>query len=203
MDVRQLLPSRDLALVAFAGPVAELPPLAATAEQLRAMVADARMPRKVARTADPLVVLEYAATIGPATAAAVHTQLARLETGVVASAVLTPGVADALRTLAASGTKTVVVSSLAPDAIRSFVWLAGLDVWRVIGRGGPDRSVLPPAPHLLTDAMCGRAVEDCAFVAGTAADVAAGRAAGVGTYRYRRPAEQVDIPWFEALSPVT
>jgi beta-phosphoglucomutase-like phosphatase (HAD superfamily) len=200
MDVQHSLTECDAVLVAFDGPVAELPPMDAAAERLRAMVADARLPRKVARTADPLAVLDYAATIGPATAAAVHTQLGRLEHELVSDAALRPGAAAAIKTMASAGAKITVVSSLTHAAIRTFLVLHGMieDVAHIAGRARPDRSVLPPAPDLLTGAIRGRAVEDCAFVASTAADLAAGRAAGIRTYRHH-PVEP-STPWFEALS---
>jgi phosphoglycolate phosphatase-like HAD superfamily hydrolase len=88
--------------------------------------------------------------------------------------------------------------------VRSFTVLNGLGecVWRVAGRGGPDCSVLPPAPDLLTELMRGRAADSTVFVGATATDLTAGRAAGLTTYRYRRPADQEPAPrpWFEALS---
>jgi beta-phosphoglucomutase-like phosphatase (HAD superfamily) len=200
MDVQHSLTECDAVLVAFDGPVAELPPMDTAAERLRAMVGDARLPRKVARTADPFAVLDYAAIIGPATATAVHTQLGRLELEVVSDAALRPGVAEAMTIMAAAGAKIAVVSSLTHAAVRTFLVLQGLIeyVAHIAGRARPDRSVLPPAPDLLTGAIRGRAVEDCAFVASTTADLAAGKAAGIRTYRHR-PAEP-STSWFEALS---
>ncbi|MFL6121925.1 HAD family hydrolase [Actinophytocola sp.] len=206
MDVQQLLASRDLVLLAFDGPVAELPPPAPLADRLRTMVENARMPRNVARTRDPLAVLAYASTIGPATAVAVHAQLSRLEGEVLATAPTAPGVLEAVLAMTAAGTKVAVVGNLVPTAVRSFLVVHGLaeHVWRIAGRGGPDRNVLPPAPDLLTEVIRGRAAESCVFVGGTDADLAAGRAAGLSTYRYRRPTEPESEPphWFAALAPV-
>lgn len=223
MDVQQLLLARDLVLIAFDGPVAELP-ATDSADSLRTMVADTRMPRKVARTRDPLVVLDYAATVGPATAVAVHRQLRRIERGAVVTARPAPGVVEAMKAMVATGTKIALVSAMVIDAVRSFVVMHGLDeyVWRVAGRGGADCSVLPPAPDLLLEVTRGRAAEDCGFVGATGVDLAAGRAARISTYRYRRPAEHAgepdvepdveppgpsrlrpmappSLPWFEAL----
>jgi beta-phosphoglucomutase-like phosphatase (HAD superfamily) len=145
-------------------------------------------------------VLDYAATIGPATAAAVHTQLGRLEHQIVSDAALRPGAAAAVRTMAAAGAKIAVVSSLTHAAIRAFLVLHEMVgyVAHIAARARPDRSALPPAPDLLTGAILGRAVEDCAFVASTAADLAAGKAAGIRTYRYR-PVEP-PVSWFDELS---
>jgi hypothetical protein len=58
------------------------------------------LPRTVARTDDPFVVLDHAATIGPATERAVHAQLCRIEFDVVAAA----------------GTQITVVASLTATA---------------------------------------------------------------------------------------
>jgi beta-phosphoglucomutase-like phosphatase (HAD superfamily) len=221
MDVQRSLTACDQVLVAFDGPIAELPPTDSVAERLRAVIADARLPRKVARTADPLVVLDYAATIGPATAAALHRRLGWLEHEAVTEARLTPGAGEAMKALAAAGTRIAVVSGLTHGAVRAFLVLHGIDehVTRIAARARPDRSALPPAPDVLTELVRGRDVADCAFVASTDDDLAAGRAAGVRTYRYRRPAEPPvepvaervgavaprflvppRVPWFEALA---
>jgi len=52
MHAEELLAECDHALLAFDGPVAWLPSVA-VAERLRVLVAGARLPRRVARTADP------------------------------------------------------------------------------------------------------------------------------------------------------
>ncbi len=211
MRVEELLTERDHVLVALDGPVAELPALGPTADRLRVMVADGPLPRKVARTDDPFVVLDYAATIGPATERAVHAQLCRIEFDVVAAARLTPGVRDAFAAMAAAGTQLTVVASLAAAAVRMFLATHGLEEYarHLVGRTRPDRSVLPPAPNFITAALHERAVpiESCLFVGSTDIDLKAARAAGVDTIRHRRPttsatepAAQPPNPWFDALS---
>jgi phosphoglycolate phosphatase-like HAD superfamily hydrolase len=201
MRAEELLLRCAHALVAFNGPIAELPVTDPRADRLRVMV-DGRLPRKVARTDDPLVVVAYAATIGPATERAVYAQLGRVEYEVVAAAPPAPGVRDALAALAAAGTQVTVVSSLAPTVVRSFLVVHGLAdyVRHVSARTGPDRSVLPPAPNLVTRAVHERAMESCVFVGSTGPDLAAARAAGVDTIRYGPAAEPVADPWFGALS---
>jgi phosphoglycolate phosphatase-like HAD superfamily hydrolase len=176
------------------------------------MVADGRLPRKVARTDDPFVILAYAATIGPATERAVYAQLCRIEYEVVAAAQVAPGAYEAFARMAAAGTQVTVVSSLATAAVRSFLVIHGLmeHVRHLAGRTGPDPAVLPPAPNLITTAIRERAtpVESCLFVGSTDADLAAARAAGVDTIRHRRPTTSPAIeppppppnPWFEALT---
>lgn len=191
MRVEELLAGRDHVLVAFDGPVAELPPTESRADRLRVMVADGRLPRKVARTDDPFVVLAYAATVGPATEQAVYAQLCRIEYEVVATARVTPGVQEAFAMMAAAGTQVTVVSSLAAAAVRTFLVMHGLreHVRRLVARTGPDPAVLPPAPNLITAAIHERAipVESCLFVGHTDTDLTAAHAAGVDTIRHRHP----------------
>jgi phosphoglycolate phosphatase-like HAD superfamily hydrolase len=203
MRVEELVTERDHVLVAFDGPVAGLPPRGPMTDRLRIMVAGGRLPRKVARTADPMVVLAYAATIGPATGHAVHTQLRRIEYELVAGARITPGVREACATMAAAGTQLTVISGLAADVTRTFLVLHGLQehVRYVVGRAGPDPTGLPPAPDLITSAIHERAIplRSCLFVGTTDADLAAARAAGVDTIRHG-PTAAASQRWFDALT---
>lgn len=210
MGVEQLLTECDHVLVAFDGPVAELPPSGPRAERLRVMVAGAPLPRKVARTDDPFVVLDHAATIGPATGRAVYAQLCRIEYEVIAEGRVTPGIREAMATIAAAGAQVTVVSSLATAVVRSFLVMHGLaeHVRNLAGRDGPDHTVLPPSPAMITAAIHERAMESCLFVGSTDADLAAARAAGVSSIRHRptttaapaEPAPPPPNPWFDALS---
>jgi beta-phosphoglucomutase-like phosphatase (HAD superfamily) len=197
MRAEELLTARDHVLVAFDGPVAELPATSPGADRLRVMVSGGRLPRKVAYTADPFVVLGYAATIGPATEKAVYTQLCRLEREMVAGVAMAPGVREAFATLAAAGTQVTVVSGLDTAAVRMFLVLYGLDehVRHIAGRTGPDRKMLPPAPDLISKVVHEHAMTSCVFVGSTVADLAAGRAAGVEIVRHRR-----ESSWFDGLS---
>jgi phosphoglycolate phosphatase-like HAD superfamily hydrolase len=204
-----MLMARGHVLVAFDGPVAELPSEGLLADRLRVMVADARLPRKVARTDDPFVVLAYAATIGPATERAVHAQLCRLEHEMVAAARVTPGVREAFAALVAAGTQITVVSNLAITAVRTFLSLQELAEYarHIAGRAGPQR-----APDLIAAAIRERAIppEACLFVGSADADHAAARKAGIDTIHHHRlvstlAAEPVappppPNPWFGALS---
>ncbi|GAB2793380.1 HAD family hydrolase [Amycolatopsis magusensis] len=198
MTAEDLLTSRDHVVIALDGPVAELPGRNTIAARLRVLVADGRLPRKVARTEDPFAVLAHAATIGPGTERAVYAQLCRLETELAAAARITPGVEEAFAKLATAGTRLTVVSALAVEAVRTILVMHGLDrhVQRIAGRAGPDLENLPPAAGLIIAALreCLVPVEHCLFVGSTDADLTAGRAAGVETVRYRGPG-----PWFDAL----
>jgi phosphoglycolate phosphatase-like HAD superfamily hydrolase len=207
MRAEDLLTRCDHALVAFDGPIAELPPI--DTDRLRVMVADAKPPRKVARANDPFVILAYAATIGPATEQAVYAQLRRIEHEMVATARVAPGARDALATIATSGTQVTVVSGLVVAAVRAFLVMHGLmeHVRHLACRTGPDPAVLPPAPDLITGVIHEHAMESCVFVGSKDADLAAARAAGVRTIRHRsrptppaaEPAPPPPNPWFDAL----
>ncbi|QWF83164.1 HAD family hydrolase [Amycolatopsis sp. CA-230715] len=212
MRAEELLTERDHVLVALDGPVAELPNANSVASRLRVLVAEGPLPRKVARTEDPFVVLAYAATIGPTTERAVYAQLCRLEAEVASLARPVPGVLDAFSRLASAGTHLTVVSSLAVETVRAFLVLNGLaeHVRHLAGRTGSDPAKLPPVSDLITAAIHADAVpvESCMFVGSTRADLDAARAAGVGTVRYRpSPPPATELPaspppaaWLEALT---
>ncbi len=203
MTAANRLAECDHVLVAFDGPLVELPPFPA-AERLRVLVADGRLPRKVARTDDPFVVLAHAATIGPATERAVHAQLERIEHEMLVAARAADGVQSALAALAAAGTQVTVVSSVAVAAVRSFLVVHGLVeyVRRIVARVRPDLTVLPPAPDLVTAAVRASAfpAESCLFVGATDVDLAAAGAAGVPSVRYRATAAEQPVPWFDRVS---
>jgi phosphoglycolate phosphatase-like HAD superfamily hydrolase len=194
-----LLAERDHVLVALDGPLAELPPPGAMADRLRVLVSEAKLPWSVKRTADPFAVLAYAVKIGPGTGRAVHAQLSRLETELVALAPPAPGVETAFALLADAGTRVTVVSRLAVEAVRSFLVVHGLDrrVQRIAARTDPDPARLPPAPGLITAAVREQAtpVTSCVFIGSTGRDVAAARAAGVDVLKYRPGANS----WLESL----
>ncbi|MFJ1759220.1 HAD family hydrolase [Amycolatopsis sp. NPDC088138] len=190
-----LLTGRDHVLVAFDGPIAELPSPGPMADRLRVLVAEGKLPWSVKRTDDPFAVLAYAVQIGPGTGRAVHAQLSLLETELVATARLTSGVEAALDLMAGAGTRVTVVSSLAAAAVRSFLVVHTLTdrVPRIAARTDPDPARLPPAPGLITAAVEERAT--CLFIGSTRRDLAAARAAGVETLRFRPGANS----WLEGL----
>jgi beta-phosphoglucomutase-like phosphatase (HAD superfamily) len=204
MDIGELLGERDHVLVALDGPIVELPAFPA-AERLRVLVGDGKLPRKVARTEDPFVVLAHAATIGPATERAVHAQLGRIEHEVLVTARPAAGVRAALAEVAATGTQVTVVSSLAAAAVRSFLVVHDLieHARHLVARTTPDLAALPPAPDLVTAAVHARAfpASSCLFVGARDIDLAAARAASVPVTRYRdRSTAEHPVPWFDRLS---
>lgn len=198
MGAEQRLTDADHVVVAFDGPVAALPEAGDVAARLRVLMAGDRMPRRVARATDPFVVLEHAGQIGPATARAVSAQLRRIEGELLVGAAIAPGVVAAVATMAEAGTHVTVVSTLDAAAVRSFLVMHGLQthVRHFAGRAGPGRET---TSDLLATVVRDRAIASGVFVAGTAGDAAAGRRAGLDTYRYR-PAEGTS--WFESLERV-
>jgi beta-phosphoglucomutase-like phosphatase (HAD superfamily) len=185
-----LVRDRDHILVGFDGVLCAVQhDDAAIAERLRVLVS----PGAPAATGDPFDVLRYAASCGAATAAAVERQLRRLELPTVAGAPVVPGAASAMRRLAAAGYTLTAISSLSIGVVRSYFALhdLGESVRRIAARTGPD-TPLPPDPHLLNVAMraLGAGPERCVLIAGSAADVQAGVAAGVAVIGYApAPAE--------------
>lgn len=202
MRVGELLAGCDDVFVALDGPVAELPRVP-VAERLRLLVAEAPLPRRVARTDDPIAVLAHAATIGPATERAVYAQLCRVEYEMAGRARRTEGVGDAFGALAAAGTRVTVVSGLCTEAVRSFL-VHGLDahVRHLVARSGPGDDVVAA---LRERAGGGSSV----FVGSTRADLTAARGAGLTVARHRRGDDRDATgistvadpdPWFGALS---
>lgn len=203
MLAEELLAECDHVLLAFDGPVAQLPSVPA-AERLRGLIADEPLPPEVARTGDPFAVIAHAAKIGPATQQALYDHLCRIDFEVVGAAVVTEGVRAALATLGAVGTRVTVVSGLHAEAVRSFLVVHGLDahVHRVSARTGLDPATLPPAPDLVAAARAG---DSCVFVCTHRVDLAAAAAAGISVLRHQTVAAPVTAdpsrnPWFAALS---
>ena len=143
----------------------------------------ADLPRGVRATHDPFEVLAYAAECGPSTAVVVEAQLRRLETEAVASAPVTPGVAEALRHLTSAGYTVTVVSNNSVAAIRAFLTLHDLIgfVRGIAARAFADPGLLKPNPYLVNMAVRGRGTspDRCVLVGDSSTDIEAARAAGV------------------------
>ena len=210
MRVDGVLAERDHVIVGLDGPVAEGLAVGSVAGRLRVLLSEDRLPWKVRRTEDPLVVVAHAGVIGPATERAVRAQWRRLDHEVVAAAEVAVGVREAFAALAAYGARITVVGALDVAAMRIFLNLNGLDehVGRLVGRAEGDRALLPPAPDLITAAVHAGAlpVGSCVFVGGSDHDLAAARAAGVDTIRHRRADPDPVTPtnaWLDLLAAPT
>jgi phosphoglycolate phosphatase-like HAD superfamily hydrolase len=198
----ELLAECDHVLLAFDGPVVQLPVVPA-ADRLRSLLTGP-LPPDVAATGDPFVVLAHAATLGPDAAQTMYEHLCRVDFELVGGGQATEGVHAALAVLAATGTRVTVVSGLHAEAVRSFLVARGLAVHVSLlsARTGPDPSVLPPAPDLITAALGG---DTCVYIGTHQRDLAAAAAAGVSVLRHETAAVTATAdpnrnPWFAALS---
>ena len=203
MLAEELLAECDHVLLAFDGPVARLPSVAA-AERLRGLIADEPLPPDVAGTGDPFAVIAHATTIGPATGQVLYEHLCRIDFELVGGAQVTEGVHAALAILGATGTRVTVISGMHAEAVNSFLVMHGLSahVKRLSARTSPNPAVLPPAPDLITAALGG---DSCVFIGTHRRDLAAAAAAGVSVLRHETTvatttADPNRNPWFAALS---
>jgi HAD superfamily hydrolase (TIGR01662 family) len=191
VTVADLLAKRDHVLLDFDGPICAVFGGALSdrdvADRLKPLLGGT-IPVGVANARDPFDVLRYAASCGPATAKVVETQLRRLELEAVASAPLTPGAVEAIRSLHLPGFTITVVSNNSTDAIRSFLVIHehASHVRGISGRTRVDPSFLKPNPFLLEQAIqsLGTSPKSCVMVGDSVADIDAARAAGVSVIAY-------------------
>jgi phosphoglycolate phosphatase-like HAD superfamily hydrolase len=190
--VTELLTTSDHVLLAFDGPLCAAygGDLTArdVADRLKVLVGSTPPP-EVRAAHDPLDVLRYAVSCGPATGRVVEAQLRRLETEAVASAPETPGVATALSRLTQAGYTVTIVGNHSVAAVRAFVVVRDLaaHVRGIAARSGQDTDLLTPDPHLVTMAVRGRgtAPDRCVFIGTTEPDITAAKRAGVRVIAYR------------------
>jgi phosphoglycolate phosphatase-like HAD superfamily hydrolase len=203
MLAEELLAGCEHVLLAFDGPLAQLPSVPA-ADRLRGLLDGVPLPQQVAETGDPFVVLAHAATISPDTHQALYEHLCRVDFELVGGGRPTEGVHAALAVLAATGSRVTVVSGLHVEAVRSFLGANGLatHVQQISARTGPDPAVLPPAPDLITAAL---GTDTCVYIGAHRIDLTAASAAGVSVLRYQTVRDPATLdpnrnPWFAALS---
>jgi beta-phosphoglucomutase-like phosphatase (HAD superfamily) len=113
----------------------------------------------------------------------VETQLSRLEAVAMASAPMTPGMADAVRDLHQSGFTVTAVSNNSAEVVRSFLVIHDLapHIRRISARTSTDLTLLTPNPHLVEQAISslGTSPQFCVMVANSPADIQAAEAASV------------------------
>ncbi len=188
-DVRSLLDAADHVLIAFDGPLCTFfdPAAARSATERLRILLGPKLPRSVARTADPFEVLRYAGTCGEHTAYVVERQLSRLEAEAVALGEATEGAEDAVHTLHARGHTVTAVGNQSAEVIRSFLLVHGMQdaVGRISARGVGRTAKLLPDPFLLAEAVeaLGSTPQRCLFVGASARHAEAGKAAGVPVLR--------------------
>ncbi|AHH97155.1 hypothetical protein GCM10010174_65820 [Kutzneria viridogrisea] len=139
------------------------------------------------RARDPFQVLRFAASCGRTAANVVERQLCRLESEALLAAEDLPGSQEALRHLASKGCTLTVITNHGIDCVRSYLTMRDLtgQVRRISARVTADPERLLPGPHLVQQAIRALATtaEHCVLIAGSAAESAAARAAGVACVR--------------------
>ena len=187
----------------FDGPICDvyagLPP-ATVADRLRKLITGSsiQIPDGVARSADPLEVFAYAASIDPELAARVETELTEQEHAAVATAKPAAYVHEVVTACRESGRSVAVVSNNSDRAVRAYLTRHGLDdrVDLVVARTSHDAALLKPHPHLIETALTALGAEPgaCAFVGDSTTDIEAARHAGVPSIGYaNRPGKNASL----------
>ena len=179
-------------LLDFDGPICSIfagLPAAAIADRLRKIFGDhASMPDDVTRTADPLEVFAYAATISEDLAARVEAEMTDQELAAVPTAAPTPYVHEVVTACQNSGRTVAVVSNNSDRTVHAYLTRHGLDdrISLVIARTNHDPALLKPSPHLITQAVDALDAEpgECALVGDSVTDVKAAQLASVQSIGY-------------------
>jgi phosphoglycolate phosphatase len=177
----------------------------AVAARLRDFLTDLgfTVPHHVQAARDPFEVLFFASLTGADTAHRTHLEFTRLEVDAVASAPLTPGAAEAIRSLADSGRTVTIVSNNSRDAVCDYLRTHDLTsyITGVCARTTADPTLLKPNTFLLDQAVehLGAAPGECVMVGDSTADVKAAKSAWVPSIAYaNKPGKRER---FEALEP--
>ncbi len=146
------------------------------------------MPEDVATSDDPFDILRYVARTSPNAAPETERALTHLEVHAVATAVMTPGLLDALDALDRSGHGTTIVSNNSTQAVRAFLETHDLAarIRTVVGRTKYDPALLKPNPHLVSLAIRGLNADpsQCVLIGDSVTDTKAARAAGVAVIAF-------------------
>ncbi len=179
-------------LLDFDGPICSIfagLPAATVAERLRKLFGDhASIPDDVARTADPLAVFAYAATISEDMAARVEAEMTDQELAAVPTAAPTPYVHEVVTACQNSGRSVAVVSNNSARTVHAYLARHSLDdrISVVVARTNHDPALLKPSPHLITQAVDALAAEpgECTLVGDSVSDIQAARLASVYSIGY-------------------
>jgi phosphoglycolate phosphatase len=179
-------------LLDFDGPICSIYaglPAATVADRLRKLFGDhAQLPDEITRTADPLEVFAYAATVSEDLAARVETEMTDQELAAVAIAAPTPYVHEVVTACQNSGRSVAVVSNNSYRAVHSYLARHGLDdrISLVVARTHHDPALLKPSPHLITQAVDALDAEpgECTLVGDSVTDVEGARLASVQSIGY-------------------
>jgi len=179
-------------LLDFDGPICSIYaglPAITVADRLRKLLGDhPQLPEDITRTADPLEVFAYAATISEDLAARVETEMTDQELAAVATAAPTPYVREVVTACQTSGRSVAVVSNNSAAAVHSYFARHGLDdrISLVVARTHHDPALLKPSPHLITQAVRALNAEpgECTLVGDSVTDVQGAHLASVQSIGY-------------------
>jgi phosphoglycolate phosphatase len=179
-------------LLDFDGPICSIfagLPAATVADRLRKLFGDhPQLPYDIARTADPLEVFAYAATVSEDLAARVETEMTDQELAAVATATPTPYVHEVITACQNSGRSVAVVSNNSSRAVHAYLTRHGLDdrIGLVIARTNHDPALLKPSPHLITQAVHAFNAEpgECTLVGDSVTDIQGAQFASVPIIGY-------------------
>jgi phosphoglycolate phosphatase len=179
-------------LLDFDGPICSIYaglPAVTVADRLRKLFGDhAQLPDEIARSADPLEVFAYAATISEELAARVEAEMTAQELAAVATAAPTPYVHEVVTACHNSGRSVAVVSNNSAAAVHTYLARHGLDdrISLVVARTDHDPAFLKPSPHLITQAVRALNAEpgECTLVGDSVTDIQAAHLASVHSIGY-------------------
>jgi beta-phosphoglucomutase-like phosphatase (HAD superfamily) len=153
------------------------------------------IPESIAKTADPLTVLSFAATISPDLGARVESELSDQE--LTASATATPAghIHDLITSCHESGRTVTVISQISARAVNSYLERNSLDgaVGLVLARDRPNPLTYEAD---LIESACTRldtAPAACALITGSAVALKASRQAGAHAIGYARRPDSLEI----------
>jgi phosphoglycolate phosphatase len=179
-------------LLDFDGPICSIfagLPAATVADRLRKLLGNhAPLPDEIARTADPLEVFAYAATVSEDLAARVETEMTDQELAAVATATPAPYVHEVVTACHNSGRSVAVVSNNSAAAVHSYLDRHGLDdrISLVVARTDYDPALLKPSPHLIIRAVHALNADlgECTLVGDSVTDVQAAHLADIQSIGY-------------------
>ena len=179
-------------LLDFDGPICSIYaglPAITVADRLRKLLGDhPQLPEDITRTADPLEVFAYAATISEDLAARVEAEMTDQELAAVATAAPTPYVHEVVTACQNSDRSVAVVSNNSAAAVHCYLARHGLDdrISLVVARTNHDPALLKPSPHLITQAIHALDAEpgECTLVGDSVTDVQGARLASVQSIGY-------------------
>jgi len=146
------------------------------------------LPAQVAGEENPLEVLRFASSLGPALTARVDSALRAAELVAARSARPTPSAREAILACRQTGRIVAVVSNNSAAAIESYLATHNLatDIDLVVGRADSNPALLKPNPHLIVQALHALSASPamCTLIGDSSSDIEGSRAAGVRSIGY-------------------